>query len=143
MATKSGDTSVACEPRVQSVMKSIGDNLALACPKRPMLTIRPFIRQQCYIFLVITLLLLSGCAKHYTFEAYSDPYGFFSGIWHGFIFPYALIANVVSWALSLFGISFLADVQIIGRPNTGFFFYYIGFFLGLSSYGGAGAANRN
>ena len=102
----------------------------------------PFVQQQRYIFLVITLLLLSGCAKHYTFEAYSDPYGFFSGIWHGFIFPYALIANIVSWALSLFGISFLADVQIIGRPNTGIFFYYIGFFLGLSTYGGAGAANR-
>lgn len=124
-------------------MKSIGDSSALPRPSRPMTTNRSFVQHQRYLFLFITLLLLSGCAKHYTFEAYSDPYGFFSGIWHGFIFPYALIANLVSWALSLFGISFLADVQIIGRPNTGFFFYYIGFFLGLSSYGGAGAANRN
>jgi len=124
-------------------MKSIGDSSALPRSSRPMTTIRSFVQHQRYLFIFITLLLLSGCAKHYTFEAYSDPYGFFSGIWHGFIFPYALIANIVSWALSLFGISFLADVQIIGRPNTGFFFYYIGFFLGLSSYGGAGAANRN
>jgi hypothetical protein len=76
------------------------------------------------------LLLLSGCAKHYTPEAYSDPYGFFSGIWHGFIFPYALSVNIISWCLSLFGREFLADIQIIGRPNTGFF-YYLGFFLGL------------
>lgn len=143
MATENGAISVVCELRVQSVMKSIGDNLAVASPKRPMLTIRPSIRQQRYLFLIVTLLLLSGCAKHYTVEAYSDPYGFFSGIWHGFIFPYALVANIVSWILSLFGISFLADVQIVGRPNTGFFFYYIGFFLGLSSYGGAGAASRN
>ena len=95
-----------------------------------------------YLFLIGTLLLLSSCAKHYTFEAYSDPYGFVSGIWHGLIFPYALVINMVSWALSLFSIGFLTDVQIIGRPNTGLFFYYIGFFLGLSGYG-AGAANRN
>jgi hypothetical protein len=94
-----------------------------------------------YFCLAAMLLLLSGCAHHYTHQSYSDPYGFFSGIWHGIIFPYALVTNIVSWVLSLFGVSFLADVQIIGRPNTGFFFYYIGFFLGLSSYGGAGAAS--
>lgn len=125
-------------------MKNIGDSYALShSRRRSMTTTSSFVQHQRYLFLVITLLLLSGCAKHYTFEAYSDPYGFFSGIWHGFIFPYALVANIVSWVLSLFGINFLADVQIIGRPNTGLFFYYIGFFLGLSSYGGAGAANRN
>ena len=62
----------------------------------------------------------------------------FTGI-RRFIFPYALIANIISWFLSLFGVEFLSDIQIIGRPNTGFFFYYIGFLLGLSAYGGAGA----
>ena len=87
----------------------------------------------------MTLLLLSGCANHYTPEAYSDPYGFFGGIWHGFIFPCALFANIVSWFLYLFGVDFLSNIQIIGRPNTGFFFYYIGFFIGLSAWGGAGA----
>ena len=102
-----------------------------------MTTSKSFLRQQRHLFVVITLLLLSGCAKHYTPEAYSDPYGFFSGIWHGFIFPYALIANIISWCLSLFGVEFFTDIQIIGRPNTGFFFYYIGFFWGLSAYGGA------
>jgi len=88
--------------------------------------------------LVIALLALSGCANHYTPEAYLDPYGFFSGIWHGFIFPFTLIANIISWCLSLIGVEFLANIEIIGRPNTGFFFYYIGFFLGLSAYSGAG-----
>lgn len=43
------------------------------------------------------VVLLSGCAQHYTQEAVSDPYGFFSGIWHGVIAPYACIINVVSW----------------------------------------------
>lgn len=112
-------------------MKSIGN---LLCPNYGQ-----FPQQQRHLFVVLLLLLLSGCAKHYTPEAYSDPYGFFSGIWHGLIFPYTLLANVISWLLSLFGIEFLSDVQIIGRPNTGFFFYYIGFLLGLSAYGGAGA----
>jgi hypothetical protein len=107
-----------------------------------MSTIRPFFPQRRFLFLVLALLLLSGCAKHYTPEVIADPYGLFSGIWHGIAFPFALIANLISWTLSLFGISFLTDIQIIGRPNTGFFFYYIGFIIGLSFYGGAGAANR-
>ncbi len=87
------------------------------------------------------LLVLAGCARHYTAEAANDPYGFFSGIWHGLIFPYALLANLVSWLLSLVGVDFLSSVQIIGRPNTGFLFYYLGFFLGLCTYA-SGAASR-
>jgi len=86
--------------------------------------------------------MLNACATHYSAGHQSDPYGFFSGIWHGFVFPYALIANVISWALSLFGFDFMSSIQIIGRPNTGFFFYYIGFVFGLSAYSGAGAANN-
>ena len=125
--------------KVQSAMKSIGDNSAPERPSRLMTTTRSFIQQRRYQFLVITLLVLSGCAQHYTPEAYSDPYGFFSGIWHGFIFLFALIANIASWCLSLLGVEFLADIQIIGRPNTGFFFYYIGFLVGLSAYSGGGA----
>jgi hypothetical protein len=82
---------------------------------------------------LLSLTLLAGCATHYGHGVMAtDPYGFFSGIWHGFIFPLTLLVNMVSWLLSLLGISFLESVQIIGRPNTGFFFYYIGFILGLS-----------
>lgn len=97
-------------------------------------------RSVAYRLLVIAAaLLLAGCAHHYTTEAANDPYGFFSGMWHGLIFPYALLANILSWLLSIFSIDFLTSVQIIGRPNTGFFFYYVGFFLGLCVYGsGAG-----
>jgi hypothetical protein len=83
------------------------------------------------------ILILTGCAHHYTPEAVSEPYGLFSGIWHGLIFPYALL--FVSWLLSLFDIHFLSRVEIIGRPNTGLFFYYIGFVLGLSTYGESAA----
>lgn len=88
------------------------------------------------------LMLLGGCAHHYTPEAFASPYGFLSGIWHGIAFPYALLANLLSWIFSLFGVRFLADIQIVGRPNTGFLFYYVGFFIGFSMYGGAGAASK-
>lgn len=87
-------------------------------------------------------LILTGCASHYAPDSIDDPYGFFSGIWHGFVFPLSLVTNIFSWFMSLFDIYVFRDIQIIGRPNTGFF-YYVGFILGLSgSGGGAGTATR-
>ncbi|MEJ8855799.1 hypothetical protein WKW79_14545 [Variovorax robiniae] len=83
--------------------------------------------------------ILAGCAAHFTPEAVSEPYGLFSGIWHGLIFPFALLANLLSWALSLIGVSFLQAIEIIGRPNTGLW-YYVGFALGLCFWGGAGSS---
>lgn len=82
------------------------------------------------ILVVGLLLAISGCARHYADVSYLDPYGFFSGIWHGILFPLTLCVNVMSWLISLIGINFLQDIEIIGRPNTGFF-YYVGFVLGL------------
>jgi hypothetical protein len=96
-------------------------------------------RRWLYLATGLPLVALTGCAHHYVGVPASDPYGFFSGIWHGFVFPYALTANIISWALSLAGVSFLADVEIVGRPNTGLFFYYVGFACGLSAYGGGSA----
>lgn len=101
------------------------------------------VKLQYYPALFAVLLLLSGCAQHYTGATYSDPYGFFSGILHGIVFPFALIANIISWVLSIFGISIFTDIQFVGRPNTGFLFYYIGYFLGLSAWGRSSAANNN
>jgi hypothetical protein len=91
------------------------------------------------IGVALLIVVVSGCAHHYTPAAVADPYGFFSGIWHGFVFPYALGANILSWCLSLVGIDFLSSIELVGRPNTGFLFYYVGYFLGISSYS-AGAA---
>ena len=81
------------------------------------------------------LVLVTGCAAHYTNEAVQDPYGFFSGVWHGMIFFLALLATMISWTCSLVGISFLNSIELIGRPNTGLL-YYVGFALGLMSAGG-------
>ena len=87
---------------------------------------------------IAAALVLAGCARHYTPESARDPFGFFSGIWHGLVLPYALLANIISWLLSLTNVDFMSNIQLIGRPNTGFF-YYVGFALGLFSYGGAAA----
>jgi len=88
------------------------------------------------LFIVVALLSLAGCAHHYSVDAANDPYGFFSGIWHGIVFPFALMANLLSWAASLLGGSIFHSIEIIGRPNTGLF-YYIGFTLGLGAWSGS------
>lgn len=94
------------------------------------------------LIIISIIFIVTGCASHYSPDSIDDPYGFFSGIWHGFVFPLSLAANIISWFLSLFDIFVFQDIQIIGRPNTGFF-YYVGFILGLSgSGGGAGTATR-
>jgi hypothetical protein len=84
-------------------------------------------------------LAFAGCATQYAPETFADPYGFFSGLLHGFLFPFALIGNILSWVLSLVGISFLDSVTLIGRPNTGLW-YYVGFGFSLFvDFGGAQA----
>jgi hypothetical protein len=87
---------------------------------------------------IALLLLVSGCARHYVGISADDTYGFFSGIWHGLIAPLTIVVNIFSWLLSLFGVNFLQDVQIIGRPNTGFF-YWVGFIMGFATHAGQAA----
>ena len=82
------------------------------------------------VLAIFLLAVLTGCASHYSPENIADPYGFFSGIWHGAIAVLTIIVNIISCELSLAGVSFLQDIQIIGRPNTGFF-YYTGFAIGF------------
>lgn len=92
-------------------------------------------------FVLLLIATLAGCAAHYTPESVRDPYGFFSGIWHGLLFPFSLMINILSWFLELIGITFLSSIQIIGRPNTGFFWYYVGFILGLGICANGSASN--
>jgi hypothetical protein len=87
-------------------------------------------------YMVLSLfMLVTGCAAHYSNDAVQEPYGFFSGVWHGLIFLISLTSNVISWLCSLVGISFLDSIEIVGRPNSGFW-YYVGFAIGLTSAGG-------
>jgi hypothetical protein len=87
--------------------------------------------------LALIVLMLAGCAHHYTQTANNDPYGFFSGLWHGAIFPITAIVNIISWLLGMINVTFLSNVEIVGRPNTGLF-YYFGFAVGLAFASGSG-----
>jgi hypothetical protein len=90
----------------------------------------------CQTILIIAFAaIITGCASQYAPARINEPYGFFSGILHGWILPFALLGKLVSWLCSLFGVSFLDSVTVIGRPNTGFF-YYFGFVLGVGSVSG-------
>ena len=82
------------------------------------------------ILSIFTFFFLVGCASHYSPETIADPYGFFSGLWHGAIAGLTITINVLSWLLSLISIHLFQDIQIIGRPNTGLF-YYFGFISGF------------
>lgn len=69
--------------------------------------------------LIILLFLLTGCAAgtdHYTSI---NQAGFFSGIWHGWIAPIALI-------IQLFG----GSIRIYETNNIGVF-YDLGFYLAI------------
>ena len=54
---------------------------------------------------------IAGCAAHYGVSEVHDPYGFFSGIWHGMIFPIALTANFLSWLAGLLGFSLMDSIH--------------------------------
>lgn len=77
-----------------------------------------------FLLLVIVFSLTSCAANGYA------PYtsGFFAGIWHGIVLPFALIGK-------LFG----ADIGIYAENNTGFF-YWLGFISGIGGLGGGGYA---
>ena len=75
------------------------------------------------------VLLLSACANQIDAGVSSAPDvpGFWWGIWHGFVFPWA-------WIGSLFD----ADIAVYAVPNKGSW-YDFGFFLGVTVLGGGSA----
>lgn len=83
---------------------------------------------------------LAGCAAHFTPESIDNPYGFLYGLWHGAIAFITVPLNFVSWVLGLFDIDLLRSVQIIGRPNTGTW-YYVGFGIGVVATLGMGSSS--
>ena len=72
---------------------------------------------------------LSSCAIQPPVTAF-DPPGFFSGLVHGFLIFFSLIASIFT------------DHRIYAFPNSGGW-YDFGFFLGASTFlGGGGASAR-
>lgn len=76
------------------------------------------IKVSLFLFIFISL---TSCAPE---GGTSHEYGFFGGIWHGFIFVFSLIGK-------LFG----ADIGIYADHNSGFF-YWLGFIIGIGGLGG-------
>lgn len=78
-----------------------------------------------HLILLSFLLLLSGCADSVPLQqaAAMPPVGFWHGLWHGMILPFA-------WFVSLFD----SDVAIYAVYNNGGW-YDSGFMLGVGSVG--------
>ncbi|WP_425446754.1 hypothetical protein [Dethiothermospora halolimnae] len=87
------------------------------------------------ILLFILLLLavgISGCVPGDGSYTGSDPAGFFSGIWHGWIAPITLVISI-----------FKSNISIYEPINTGFF-YDFGFYIAIiSGFGGIALSRKN
>ncbi|MFB0612197.1 hypothetical protein [Aurantiacibacter poecillastricola] len=72
------------------------------------------------------ILTLSACASQIDAAVVSDSPapGFWWGLWHGFIFPFAWIGSL-----------FRPDIAVYSVPNSGGW-YDFGFFLGITVLGG-------
>ena len=71
--------------------------------------------------LVAATVLLSACAAGNGTYSPEDTAGFFSGIWHGWIAPFALLAHI-----------FDGDIRIYETNNTGIW-YDVGFYIAVIS----------
>jgi hypothetical protein len=78
---------------------------------------------------VVVLALLAGCAHQPSPLPFVDHPGFFSGIWHGLVAPFALVGHLFT------------NVRVYAFPNSGGW-YDLGFVLGISAWGGGAAASR-
>ena len=72
---------------------------------------------------ILGLLFISSCAPEAGTE---KEYGFWYGLLHGFILPFAIIGKI-----------FKMDIGIYALTNTGTF-YWIGYFFGFAIISGGG-----
>jgi hypothetical protein len=83
---------------------------------------------------VIVMILISGCANNEVVDQClsGHKYGFFGGLWHGFIAPFDFI-----------GMLFNKDITMYAQNNNGGL-YALGFLLGSGGWGffGSKGASR-
>lgn len=77
------------------------------------------------LFLLVAITLLSGCAQNGMLQTGEEAhtYGFFGGLWHGFIAPFGLVGMLI-WD----------DVAMFAPINNGTW-YSFGFLLGSGGWG--------
>jgi hypothetical protein len=82
---------------------------------------------QKYLWFIIflSLIILSGCANNESIEQCltGHQYGFFGGLWHGFIAPFDFI-----------GMLFNKEITMYAQNNNGGL-YALGFLLGSGGWG--------
>jgi hypothetical protein len=86
------------------------------------------------LFFVLATVILSGCADVSNIQACVtvEPYGFWSGLWHGWIAPWSFIGSLFS-----------DDIAVYAVNNTGGW-YDFGFVLGAGIIGGtAGRSSKS
>jgi len=87
-----------------------------------------------WVILFLSIILLSGCANSEAIEQCltGHKYGFFGGLWHGFIAPFDFI-----------GMLFDKGITMYAQNNNGGL-YALGFLLGSGGWGffGSKGANR-
>lgn len=81
------------------------------------------------LLLGFMLLILTGCAQSIAVDNCVDtsPYGFFRGLWHGFIAPFSFVVSL-----------FMDDVALYAVNNNGGW-YDFGFVLGAGILFGGGS----
>jgi hypothetical protein len=86
------------------------------------------------LLLILAVVLLSGCANNESVEQCltGHRYGFFGGLWHGFIAPFDFI-----------GMLFSDDITMYAQNNNGGL-YALGFLMGSGGWGffGSKGASR-
>jgi len=87
-----------------------------------------------WFILFLSIIILSGCAHSEPIEQCltGHQYGFFGGLWHGFIAPFDFI-----------GMLFDKEITMYAQNNNGGL-YALGFLLGSGGWGffGSKGANR-
>lgn len=82
--------------------------------------------------LLVALVMLSGCADVAVVDACltPDPYGFWSGLWHGIITPFSFIGSLFSDNIAVYAVN----------NNGGW--YNFGFLLGVGGLGWGGSSSK-
>ena len=85
------------------------------------------------LVLIISCLVLSSCAEvsHVQNCLADQPYGFWSGLWHGFIAPFSFVGSLFSDKIAMYAIN-----------NNGAW-YNFGFVLGAGIIFGGGSKASN
>lgn len=96
---------------------------------------KTFITKRNYLFLIIMVLviILPGCANNESVKQCltGHTYGFFGGLWHGFIAPFDFI-----------GMLFSEKITMYAQNNNGGL-YALGFLLGSGGWGFFGSKGAN